>query len=490
MKIKDIIGYIHGRHLSGTLESDFDSIAYDSRRVKEHSLFIAVSGYTHDGHSFISDAINRGACCIIGQNIPDNSVHENVTFIKVQDSRKALAQIAQIFYHNPSSYLTCIGITGTNGKTTTCHIVKSIIEAQKNVKAGMSGTIHNLIGSKCLPASHTTPESLELQQLLRQMVDEGCTSAVIEVSSHALALSRLEGCCLKIAAITNFSRDHLDFHNTQEDYFFAKMRIFDYLSRTGSAVINIDDPWLRDMGKTLSCPVITCGTDRKAMVRAQEVTQERNGLSLTVKTPSGEIMITSPLMGSTNVENILISVGIAWGLRINLQAIEKGIREMKPVTGRFEQVKIDEESNAIIDYAHTDDALGRVLREARAITHRKLITVFGCGGDRDKGKRPLMGRVASELSDRVIVTSDNPRNENPMDIINDIVKGMKGNHYKIVSDRKKAIIEALTMAQSGDTVIIAGKGHEDYQEIKGIRYPFNDRDIVKDFLAQKKESSL
>lgn len=487
MKIRNITHYIPDcQLLCGSLESEIDSIAYDSRKVTVNSLFAAIKGHALDGHVFINDAIQRGASCILGENISPEYFHENVTFINVPDARKALAQAARLFYQNPGTFLTTVGITGTNGKTTTCHIVKSIIEAQ-NVKAGLSGTIHNLIGDRTVPASHTTPESLDLQKLLREMVDEGCTYAVIEVSSHALALNRLDGCTFNSAAFTNFSRDHLDFHHTPEEYFLSKLRIFDYLSRNSHAVINVDDPLLRDMVETLSCPVITCGTHNDAMIKAEEVSLTGDSLFMKVLTPEGRLSLTSPLVGRTNVENILLSIGIAYGLGIAPEAVEKGIREVKPVAGRFEQVVIGNGSRAVIDYAHTDEALRRVLIEARAITHKRLITVFGCGGNRDKGKRPLMGRAASELSDLVIITSDNPRNEDPQDIINDIIKGIKGNHYVIITDRREAINKALTMADSGDTVVIAGKGHEDYQEIKGIRYTLSDRGIVREFLEKVEE---
>ena len=482
MKVKDFINHIQGSLVCGSLESESDSIAYDSRKVKNNSLFVAIKGYASDGHSFINDAITKGANCVIAQNLPHDHLHDNLTFIKVQNSRKALAQVAQLFYHSPSTSLTCVGITGTNGKTTTCHIVKSIIETQ-NVKAGLSGTIHNLIGNRYLAASHTTPESLELQKLLREMVDEGCQYAIIEVSSHALALNRLDGCLLKVAAFTNFSRDHLDFHGSHDEYFLSKMKIFDYLSRNGSAVINVNDPLLKKMVETLSCPVISCGTGTNALIRAEDVRQQKDGLSMKVITPLGKFTITSPLVGNTNVENILVSIAIAYGLDIDPEAVEKGIREMKLVPGRFERFEMGKGATAIVDYAHTDDALCRVLIEARSITSKKLITVFGCGGNRDKGKRPLMGKAASELSDLVIITSDNPRNEEPMDIIHDIITGIKGNHYLVISDRKEAINEALTIAESGDTVVVAGKGHEDYQEIKGVRYPLSDREIVKDFFG-------
>ncbi|KPJ97488.1 MAG: hypothetical protein AMK71_13270, partial [Nitrospira bacterium SG8_35_4] len=343
-------------------------------------------------------------------------------------------------------------------------------------------------------AVNTTPESLDLQRYLSEMVSNKMDYAVLEISSHALSLKRVAGCSLRVAAFTNFTQDHLDFHGDMGAYFNAKRDIFRYLDEGGSAVLNADDPMIQPLARTLArisdSNVITCGMNSDATIRAMNISEQRiqnkkhkrtvpAGLSFTARTPSGEIPVNSCLIGRFNVYNILMSIGIAHALGIHTDAIEQGLRSMESVEGRFEQIDEGQDFLAIVDYAHTEDALRNVIETARSVTEGKVITVFGCGGDRDRAKRPQMGEAASAFSDFVIITSDNPRSEDPADIVRDIVYGLKKTNYSVQHDRAEAIAEAVSMAREGDTVIIAGKGHEDYQESKGKRVHFSDKEVLR-----------
>ncbi|MBI5055967.1 MAG: UDP-N-acetylmuramoyl-L-alanyl-D-glutamate--2,6-diaminopimelate ligase [Nitrospirae bacterium] len=508
---------------TGPLDAEIKGIAYDSRFIKEGFLFVAVKGFSVDGHDYIRDAINRGAAAIVSEkaaacltNADQSADQKSAAFIEVPDSRKSLALISAAFYGKPSTSLSLIGITGTNGKTTTSFITKNILDAGGK-RTGLLGTICYITGDERVAASHTTPESLDLQRCLGEMVYNNMSYAVLEVSSHALALKRVEGCTFKTAAFTNFSQDHLDFHGTMDEYFRAKCGIFDYLDAGGAAVLNWDDPAIRPLARTLNCKVVTCGLEEGAMIRAEKIrsrktedraqkTEDRRqktdsplilplargdkeglgGLSFDVQTPESRFTVNSHLIGRINVYNILMSVGIAYSLGISDEVIQRGIENAKPVEGRFENVDEGQGFLCIVDYAHTDDALRKLIQEARRLTKGRVITVFGCGGNRDKTKRPLMGAAASELSDSVIVTSDNPRNEDPVEIIKDILKGISKNNYSVQPDRELAIKEAVAMAKEGDTLLIAGKGHEDYQEIKGKRHHFSDREVLREAIGKLK----
>ncbi len=483
---------------TGPLNAEIKGIAYDSRFVEKGYLFVAVRGFSVDGHNYIKDAVNRGAVAVVSEmavaDVTDAFKHalkDKVAFIEVTDSREALALISAVFYGKPSKDLSLIGITGTNGKTTTSFITKNIIDAGGK-KAGLMGTICYITGDSKMTASHTTPESLNLQRCLSEMVFNKMDYAVLEVSSHALALKRTEGCSFKAAAFTNFSQDHLDFHGTMDEYFRAKCLIFDYLDPEGTAVLNFDDPRIRPLAKTLNRNVITCGIEEGAMIRAENIREYSNqqsavsgqeigglgGMSFDIQTPGSRFTVNSNLIGRFNVYNILISVGIAYSLGINEDVIQQGVQNTKPVEGRFENIDEGQRFLCIVDYAHTDDALRKLIQEARHLTKGRVITVFGCGGNRDRTKRPLMGAAAAELSDFAIVTSDNPRNEDPLEIIKDILKGIGTNNFMVQPDRADAIREAVAMANEGDTVLVAGKGHEDYQEIKGVRHHFSDKEVL------------
>jgi len=483
------------KEISGNSKVEMRGVAYDSRLVKKDFVFVGVRGFSVDGHSYIKDAISRGATAIVGENAVDKTVvkelatQQQCTYVEVADSRKALALISDTFYGHPSKSLSMIGITGTNGKTTTSYITKSIIEANGK-SAGLIGTICYMTGESTTAAVNTTPESLDLQMYLSAMVSNNMNYAVVEVSSHALALKRVEGCSFNVAAFTNFSQDHLDFHKTMDEYFEAKRGLFKYLDSGGYAVLNADDHAIMNLADKLDCNVITCGTGNRAMLRAENIKEYREdisgqmpgkipGMSFDVKTPDGTIPVESEFMGRFNVNNILMSVGIAYALGISSDVIRQGIRSTRHVDGRFE--KIDEGQNflCIVDYAHTEDALEKLIEAARPVTTGRVITVFGCGGDRDITKRPHMGMVATEKSDFVIITSDNPRSESPEVIVRDIVGGIKKSNFKVQHDRAEAIKEAVMMAEKGDTLLVAGKGHEDYQDINGIRYHFSDKEILR-----------
>lgn len=494
MTIADLLKGLKVRRVKGPLKEEIKGIAYDSRLVKEGFIFVAIRGFSVDGHTYIKDAIGRGAVGVVLekeielQNGYPYDLQNGIAFAEVDDSREALASLASVFYKEPSKKLSLIGITGTNGKTTTSYILKSILE-KWGKKVGLLGTINYIIDKKIVSASHTTPESLELQSYLRDMVDNGTEYAVIEISSHALELKRLVGCLFKLALFTNFSQDHLDFHGTMDEYFTAKRRLFapDYLAKDGYAILNWDDPMVRSLAEELSCNLITCGFEKGAMLRAENTGEGwKNGLSFEIQSPEGSFTVSSGLIGRINIYNILMAAGAAYALGIDRDVIIEGIREVKPVKGRFEKIDEGQKFLCIVDYAHTEDALQKLVQEARRITKGKIITVFGCGGDRDRTKRPKMGAVAAELSDFVIITSDNPRTENPVEIIKGIIKGIKKDNYTVQSDRSSAIKQAVSMAETGDTLLVAGKGHEDYQEINGIRYPFSDKEVIKKAIKDEK----
>jgi len=484
MTLAELLRGIKVRRVIGTLNREIKGIAYDSRLIKDGFLFVAIKGLRTDGHLYIKDAILRGATAVVASETPSEG--NDTTIVEVDHSREALAILSSNFYGEPCRSLSLIGITGTNGKTSTSYITKGILTAWGK-KVGLLGTIQYIIRDRVTAAPHTTPESLELQKYLREMLKQEVEYAVLEVSSHALSLKRVEGCSFKVAVFTNFSQDHLDFHGTMDAYFAAKARLFDYLKKDGYAVLNWDDTRVRSLAQKIDCNVITCGLQRGAMLRATPsltLPPAGEGLSFKIQTPKGELFVSSPLVGRNNVYNILMSIGVAYAIGVSEEAIIKGIKGVRYIEGRFERIDMGQRFLCIVDYAHTEDALKRLIEEARLITKGKIITVFGCGGDRDRGKRPKMGKVATELSDFVIITSDNPRSEEPMEIIREVIKGVRKDNYMVLPNREEAIREAVSMAKEGDTVLVAGKGHEDYQDIKGVRYPFSDREVLKEAIKK------
>ncbi len=484
MKIDELIRDIRVKNIYGTTEGDVKGIAYDSRLIKEGYLFVAIKGEHTDGHRYITDAIKKGASVIIGEDV--SYFRNAATFIEVADSREAIAIASRNFYGNPSGRISLIGITGTNGKTTTSFLIKNILETWGKA-VGLLGTIHYIIGQKSFDAPHTTPESLDLQAYLNDMVTEGAGYAVLEVSSHALYLKRVEGCRFEVAVFTNLTRDHLDFHGTMERYFGAKKLLFNrYLKDNGVSVINVDDPSGRILSEGIRGNVISYGLSSKdAMVTATDIEKSMDGLRFKVKTDMNEFMITSSLVGMFNVYNILCSVSAAIALGVDSETIKKGVVDFNPPPGRFERITLGQDFMVVIDYAHSEDALERLITTARELTKNRVITLFGCGGDRDRGKRPRMGHTATDISDFVIITSDNPRGENSLSIIKEIQEGITKENYYIIPDRTEAIRKAIEIANTGDIVLIAGKGHEEYQEIDGVRYPFKDRSVVEDAIKER-----
>ena len=490
---------------TGPLDREIKGIAYDSRLIQKDFLFVAIKGLKVDGHDFINDALSRGATAVITQdavvkdNIEQLAVDSTVAYVEVPDSRQALALISSAFYGHPSKRMSLVGITGTNGKTTTSFITKSIIETGGH-KTGLLGTICYMKGNETEAAVNTTPESLDLQRYLNEMYDSGADHAVLEVSSHALALKRVEGCTFKVAAFTNMSQDHLDFHGSMDEYFRVKGRIFSYLDRGGTAVLNRDDPMIRQLENKLVCNVVTFGIEEEAMIKAENITDRMSksrdmghdvpsGVSFDVQMPGKRFNVESKFIGRFNVYNILASIGIAHALKIDDKIIRKGISNTAPVSGRFENIDLGQDFLCVVDYAHTEDALRKLIEEARHVTGGRIITVFGCGGDRDKAKRPLMGAAASELGDIAVITSDNPRTEDPEKIIEDIIRGIKATNYTVYPGREDAIRQAVLLAKQGDTVLVAGKGHEDYQEINGARCHFSDREVLIKAINEIKEKS-
>ncbi len=490
MMLEEILKGLETTGVRGDTAIDINGISYDSRRVANGYLFIAMKGEKADGHDFIEDAARRGAAAVIFDNPVFGKAagsFPSVTFIRVKDSRTALAHAADRFFGHPSSALAVAGITGTNGKTTTSYLIKSVLNAWGK-KVGLIGTIQYMIGDEIHAATHTTPESLEFQELLSRMRAAGCSHVVTEVSSHALAQKRVERTAFKTAVFTNLTRDHLDFHKTMEDYYLAKSRLFiELLDGNGSSIINLDDPYGRRLRTELrqrGRDVRTYGLEEGADLLASEIDASFGGLKFRITCEGKAYDVTSPLVGLPNVYNILSAVGASRALGAPWGAILEGLAESGNVRGRFEKVDAGQAFLAVVDFAHTEDALERLIYTARGLTDGKVITVFGCGGDRDRGKRPRMGSVATRLSDFVIVTSDNPRSEDPEEIIREIVAGAKRKNYLVEPDREEAIKRAVLMAGGNDIVLIAGKGHENYQEMNGGRSAFNDREVLEESIKR------
>ena len=452
-------------------------LQYDSRKVEAGSLFFAVKGFKVDGHQYLSAVKDAGAVAAVVQDVhPDVALPQ----IEVVDSRKAMALIARNFYTPEIDDLALIGITGTNGKTTTSFLVQSILE-KAGIKTGLIGTIAYYIGPQKINAWNTTPESVDLYNLLFQIHLNQQRAAVLEVSSHALALHRVDGMQFDAAVFTNLTRDHMDFHKDEEDYFRTKAKLFSMLKPGGKAIINIDDPYGRRLSKEFNHAAITYGFDADAQVRIEDWQMNMTGMHLNINTLGGKLEINTKLIGEFNIHNILSAIGVGIAKELQLASIKLGIEALDHIPGRLQSFEIKEDVVAVIDYAHTPDSLDKAIRTLRKVVQNRLIVVFGCGGDRDKGKRSQMGRIAETLGDIAIVTTDNPRTEKPEDIIEDILAGMSLKEKQIViSDRRKAIHKAIEMAEKGDIILVAGKGHEQYQEINGVKYDFNEYAIIKD----------
>jgi UDP-N-acetylmuramoyl-L-alanyl-D-glutamate--2,6-diaminopimelate ligase len=478
---------------SSALEIEARGVTHDSRQVRRGWVFVALRGLKADGVAFAPQAIAKGAAAVIAEHPPDTP--SEIPWIVVADARRALALLSAEFHRHPSRQMKVVGITGTNGKTTTSYLLAAMFEAA-GVRCGVMGTVSYRIGDRELQATRTTPEAPDVQALLRQMVDAGCGACVMEVSSHALALARVEGIEFAAGVFTNLTRDHLDFHADMEDYFAAKRKLFDMLPAEAPAVVNLDDPRGIALVDAAKRPV-TYAINRAADVSPGPLTYSLEGLAFDLRTPQGIAQVRSRLVGRPNVYNILAAAATAAALGTPLAAIERGLSELEGVPGRFELASgRDDDITVIVDYAHTDDALRNLLETARPLAERRLITVFGCGGDRDRSKRPLMGMVAARLSDVVVITSDNPRSEDPERIIEEARRGaqpeLRNGRTELLTivDRKDAIATAVRGAHAGDVVLIAGKGHEKYQEIAGRVLPFDDVAVARQALAARRVSRV
>jgi UDP-N-acetylmuramoyl-L-alanyl-D-glutamate--2,6-diaminopimelate ligase len=480
---------------TGELDIQIAGITDDSREVRDGYVFVCMpAGYESpnarwlfgtDGDDYIPDAIERGAAAIVSQNPSRVELH-NVTFTQVQDARYALARIAAEFYGNPSRRLTIVGITGTNGKTSTCYLSRAVLAAG-NIKTAISGTIVRRVAGSDVLAGMTTPEAHRLQKILSDALAEGLDGMVMEVSSHALELKRVDCTEFDVAVFTNLSQDHLDFHRDMSGYLASKTRLFSSLMKRGKrsfAIINADDPAGEHIIRHTDAEVITYAFQGDADLKVCDCQSSVAGLDFRVSLRGDqEIEVKLQLLGSYNLHNALAAMGVGVSQGLDLEVIKEGLESVDSIPGRFERVDCGQDYAVVVDYAHTPDALERVLKAARNLTRGKLITVFGCGGDRDKGKRPLMGRVAATLSDYSIVTSDNPRSEDPLEIISQIREGINGNRYESIPDRGTAIQKAIEMAEQGDMVVIAGKGHEDYQILSAGKIHFDDREVAREFIT-------
>jgi UDP-N-acetylmuramoyl-L-alanyl-D-glutamate--2,6-diaminopimelate ligase len=478
----------------GNENLEIKGLTSDSRAVKKGYLFIAVKGSSQDGHKYLAHAVQKGACALAVENIED--LFTNVTIVRLPDTRAALSELASRFYNYPSKGMNLIGITGTNGKTTTSYVLESILK-EKGRNVGVIGTISYRFKEKSFQASLTTPESSDLMKIMGEMRDAGVTDIIIEVSSHSLEQGRIKGLDWSRALFTNFSRDHLDYHSTMEEYFKAKSLLFSSLREEGQvkAIINMDDPKGRMLERITKASVVSYGLGNNCLLKATDINFSAEGLHFKLATPAGDISIASSFFGQMNVYNILAAAAVAFSLDIDLNTIARGIQRLTFVPGRLQPVKNKKGLSVFVDYAHSTDALEKVLQTLRQLTKGRLITVFGCGGDRDKGKRPDMGRVAGLYSDFAIITSDNPRGESPAKIADEIETGVKESGlkrieldlshkergYEIILDRRKAINAAVKIAkkEDEDIILIAGKGHEKYQVIGNRKRYFDDIEEVE-----------
>jgi UDP-N-acetylmuramoyl-L-alanyl-D-glutamate--2,6-diaminopimelate ligase len=495
MTAEDLVSAARGQveivEQRGNLQVPIVAVTDDSRAVVPGSLFVAVRGELVDGHDFVAKALRAGAAAVIAQSSVDTGV---VPLVRVANSRKAVGVIGSHFHGDPSAKLMMVGVTGTNGKTTTTYLCKALVEGIGR-KVGLIGTVAYQIGTEVIPASHTTPGALTLQSLLARMLKSGLNAVVMEVSSHALALDRTAGCEYDAAVFTNLTQDHLDFHSTMEEYFQAKLKLFTELGRgtkSGQrAVVNMDDPRGPQVRAACRVPVWGYGMTGMPELKAEKVRLALSGTSFTAATPAGTFPVDSRLVGEHNVYNLLGAIGVALHSGATCDQVREAAAQVSNVPGRFERVSAGQDFTVAVDYAHTEDALRRLLAAAHELKTRRIITVFGCGGDRDRGKRPRMGRAAVEYSDVVILTSDNPRTEDPLAILREVEVGVhealqqrKHVEYHLVADRRDAIAAAVRMARSGDMVLIAGKGHEDYQIIGTTKIHFDDREVAREAILQ------
>jgi UDP-N-acetylmuramoyl-L-alanyl-D-glutamate--2,6-diaminopimelate ligase len=488
MKLRDLLQGTEAKIPPAAQDMEIRQVACDSRKVQLRALFFALHGAQADGNAFIRDAVSRGAAAIASEEAPPAFIPSSVAWIQVREARKALAVTAANFFGHPAEALQLVAVTGTNGKTTTTSLVDAIVKAS-GAKTGLFGTIayHTPLGE--YPAPNTTPESVDLQGFLAEIRDAGGRFAVLEASSHSLAMDRLWGCHFAAAVFTNLTREHMDYHKTFEDYFTAKKKLFE---GTGAgapevAVINTDDEYGKRL-TGLAKKTVTYGLESDAEITTKKFQLTFNGLAFTVQTPKGKVQVASPLVGRINVYNILAAIGAAQALGFSTESIETGIRNLESVSGRFQRIDLGQPYFVVVDYAHTDDALENLIRTARELNPKgRIITLFGCGGGKDRTKRPVMGEVTGRLSDLTILSSDNPRSEDPLKIITDIIVGLQktSGKYLIEPDREKAIGVAMDEARGGDIVLLAGKGHENYQILADRTLEFDDRNVARQALRER-----
>ena len=480
MKLKDLLKGIAVLECTADPELEIQNVHYDSRKVTEGSLFMAISGFASDGNRFIPMAMQKGAVAVVTAKKPE----ADVPYVLVESDRLALAMLGCNFYGHPAKSMTMIGVTGTNGKTSTTLLLKQVLEKTVGAKVGLVGTMANMVGEEIIPTERTTPESYDLQALFARMRDAGCSHVVMEVSSHAVTLERIGGTHFDIAAFTNLTEDHLDFHKTMDAYCDAKAELF---RRCDKAVVNRDDSYAGRILAAAACPVLTTSVAADADLRAENLELLSEGITFDACWGENRESVHLPIPGKFTVYNALTVLGIAKQLGIDLGAAAQALKIAEGVKGRVEVVPTPGKPySVLIDYAHTPDGLENVLSSVKDFCKGRLISVFGCGGDRDPIKRPIMGRIGVELSDLAIITSDNPRTENPMAIIEDILKGVNSElgEYIVMEDRRAAIRYAMDIAKKDDIIVLAGKGHETYQEINGHKYHLDEREEVADHLAE------
>ncbi len=479
MKLEKLLKDVALIKTNVSMDLEITSVVCDSRKVTPGCLFVAVVGYATDGNRYITKALEAGAAVVVTAQ----SQESDLPFVQVKSDRMALAQISANFYNHPGKAMKLIGVTGTNGKTSSTLLLKHVLEQVQGAKVGLVGTMENMIGNRAVGADRTTPESLELQALLAQMRDAGCTYAIMEVSSHAIALDRIAGLHYAVAAFTNLTGDHLDFHKTMEHYCDTKAQL---LRRCDACVANADDPWFDRITKNVK-NVLTTSVAGNGQLTARDMQLHADGITFTAEYNGEAVQVSLPIPGKFAVYNALTVLGCALQLGISLADCANALKTAKGVKGRVEVVPTPgKDYTVLIDYAHTPDGLENVLSSVKGYCQGRLIAVFGCGGDRDPRKRPIMGRIAVQLADYAIITSDNPRTEDPAQIIEDILKGIprsKINHI-VIENRKKAIQHAMDIGKKNDIIVLAGKGHETYQEICGVKHHLDEREIVAEYLEE------
>lgn len=478
MKLQELLAGIPVLAAAADLETEITGVSYDSRRTKPGDLFVAMTGFATDGHQYIGKALENGAAAVLCQQTPET----DCPYIQTEDSRRALAVVGANWFHHPASGMTMIAVTGTNGKTTTTYLLKAILEQVLGAKVGLIGTNQNMIGQEVIPTERTTPESFEVQHLFRQMADAGCTHVVMEVSSHALALDRVYGVRYQVGIFTNLTQDHLDFHKTMEAYCDAKAILF---RNCGTGVVNADDPWTPRLLRNASCKVLTYAEHAPADLRAEGIVLGADHIAFDAVTETERMPVRVNIPGGFMVYNTLDVLGAALALGIPLKDSARVLAAVPHVKGRVEVVPTPgRDYTVLIDYAHSPDGLKNVLSSVQGFAKGRTIALFGCGGDRDRTKRPKMGKTAAEHADFLVITTDNPRTEKPGAIIEDILPGLEGSvtPYTVIEDRVEAIHWAMDHAEAGDVIVLCGKGHETYQEINHVKHHMDEREIVADYL--------